>query len=85
MTANIATFFVIESRRIGRFGLLLGGVATMTLCMFGIALVDTILKTVINKAGGAMLVFFLAVFSAASSLGPGVAGQSPSAPPRNLR
>lgn len=76
MAANILTFFIIENKRVGRWGLLFTGVTTMTVCMLGIALVDTISKSNVSKAGGSMYVVFLAIFSAASSLGPGVAGQS---------
>lgn len=76
MAANILTFFIIENKRVGRWGLLFTGVTTMTVCMLGIALVDTISKGNVSKAGGSMYVVFLAIFSAASSLGPGVAGQS---------
>lgn len=76
MAANILTFFIIENKRVGRWGLLMTGVTTMTVCMLGIALVETISKGNVSKAGGSMYVVFLAIFSAASSLGPGVAGQS---------
>lgn len=72
--ANFCTFFLLENKRIGRWRLLFGGVIVMTFSMLAIALIDTINHSSFNYASGVMLFFFVALFGAASAMGPGAAG-----------
>ncbi|GFZ45718.1 hypothetical protein JCM24511_03447 [Saitozyma sp. JCM 24511] len=72
--ANFATFFLIENKRVGRWGLLFSGLIVMTISMLAIALIDVIGHSVYNYAAGVMLTLFVSLFIAASTIGPGVAG-----------
>ncbi|GFZ46522.1 hypothetical protein JCM24511_04769 [Saitozyma sp. JCM 24511] len=74
LLANVATFFTIETKSVGRWGLLLGGLITMTASMLAIGLIAEITHGVYSYASGVVLTFFVALFSAASTLGPGFAG-----------
>ena len=76
LACNFLSFFILESKRIGRWFLLFVGLVVMTLCMLGIALIDVIANNNgnYNGAAGKMLTFFVALFIAGSTLGPGVAG-----------
>jgi hypothetical protein len=72
--SNFVSFFLIESKRIGRWVLLFAGIGVMTLCMLALGLIDVICRSDFNAAAGALLVVFAALFLSASTLGPGVAG-----------
>ncbi|KAL8291287.1 hypothetical protein RQP46_002265 [Phenoliferia psychrophenolica] len=74
MSTNFATFFTIESKRVGRWALLIGGLATMTLSMLSIAIIDVASKGVYSSAAGILLVLFLAFFTVGSTAGPGATG-----------
>ncbi|GAA5987219.1 hypothetical protein JCM10908_001864 [Rhodotorula pacifica] len=76
LACNFLSFFVLESKRVGRWFLLFSGLVVMTLCMLGIALIDVIANKNgnYNGAAGKMLTVFVALFIAGSTLGPGVAG-----------
>lgn len=76
LACNFLSFFILESKRVGRWFLLFAGLIVMTLCMLGIALIDVIANNNgnYNGAAGKMLTFFVALFIAGSTLGPGVAG-----------
>ncbi|BEJ10588.1 hypothetical protein CspHIS471_0100100 [Cutaneotrichosporon sp. HIS471] len=72
LLANVASFFVIERRNVGRWVLLFGGVVIMA--TYGIALISVIEKGSYSTGAGIGFTFFLALFVAASTVGPGVGG-----------
>ncbi|KAK4700304.1 hypothetical protein P7C70_g5944, partial [Phenoliferia sp. Uapishka_3] len=68
LATNFATFFVLESNRIGRWGLLFGG-AVLSLSS------DSVNRPHCHSyTAGVMLVFFVALFIAGSTAGPGATG-----------
>lgn len=76
LACNFLSFFILESKHVGRWFLLFAALIVMLLCMLGIALIDVIANDNGNYTGaaGKMLTFFVALFIAGSTLGPGVAG-----------
>ncbi|KAG0655501.1 hypothetical protein C6P46_000847 [Rhodotorula mucilaginosa] len=76
LACNFLSFFILESKHVGRWFLLFAALIVMLLCMLGIALIDVIANDNGNYTGaaGKMLTFFVALFTAGSTLGPGVAG-----------
>ncbi|KAH6957824.1 general substrate transporter [Ilyonectria sp. MPI-CAGE-AT-0026] len=74
--AAIFAFFLIELRTVGRWHLVFWGVIGITLSMLGIGVVDTADHGNNTASAGAALVTFVALFNAAVTIGPGVAGWS---------
>ena len=50
------------------------GICVMTLCMLGLGITDVVAKSEFSQAQGSLLVALVAIFLAASTIGPGVAG-----------
>jgi len=90
LLCNFVSFFLIESKRVGRWGLLFGGIVVMTCCMRelstsfspdGYTVAIGLIAVIAPHINGAYasgpatcLVVFIALFVAGSTLGPGVAG-----------
>jgi len=74
LSANFVSFFLIENKRVGRWGLLFWGLVFMTASMLAIALAAVIGHNKFTYGGGVALTFFVSLFIAASTVGPGVAG-----------
>ncbi|KAL6401537.1 putative mfs hexose transporter [Ilyonectria robusta] len=74
--AAIFAFFLIELRTVGRWHLVFWGVIGITLSMLGIGVIDTADHGNNTASAGAVLVTFVALFNAAVTIGPGVAGWS---------
>ncbi|GAA5922793.1 hypothetical protein JCM3775_006138 [Rhodotorula graminis] len=73
---NFCSFFLLERKRVGRWLLLFGGLLVMTACMLAIGLIAVIAggDGTYNKAAGACLTLFVALFIAGSTVGPGLVG-----------
>ncbi|RSH89999.1 hypothetical protein EHS25_001332 [Saitozyma podzolica] len=69
LVGAIASYFMVENKTIGRFWLLFASVTVITICMLGIGIVNSAYGGVINKQGGFVLVFFVALYNVASSMG----------------
>ncbi|GAA5999662.1 uncharacterized protein JCM10292_003680 [Rhodotorula paludigena] len=76
LAVNFISFFVLESKRVGRWALLFGGLIVMTACMLAIGLIDVIGGggDTYSDAAGKCLTVFVALFIAGSTIGPGVVG-----------
>ncbi|KAL7420436.1 hypothetical protein Q5752_004386 [Cryptotrichosporon argae] len=74
LVGAIVAFFIIERKVIGRFWLVFFGVASITVCMFGIGIINLASHSSPGKGAGYGLVFFVALFNLAVTVGPGVAG-----------
>lgn len=74
LAAAIVAFFLVDTKVVGRWNLVFWGVVGITLSMLGIGIVDSATHDSATAASGAAYVAFLALFNAATALGPGVAG-----------
>ncbi|RAO69146.1 uncharacterized protein BHQ10_005158 [Talaromyces amestolkiae] len=74
LAAGFLCFFLIETKSIGRWTLVFWGVFGITISMLGIGIVDTVDHGKTSTSAGAALVAFIALFNAATAVGPGVAG-----------
>ncbi|KAH8667001.1 general substrate transporter [Xylariales sp. PMI_506] len=76
LAAAIVAFFLIERKSVGRWPLVFYGVIGITLAMLGIGVIDTVDHGNTTQSAGAGLVAMVAIFNAAVTVGPGVAGWS---------
>lgn len=70
LAVNFISFFVLESKRVGRWALLFGGLIVMTACMLAIGLIDVIGGggDTYSDAAGKCLTVFVALFIAGSTI-----------------
>ncbi|KAL1896079.1 hypothetical protein Sste5346_004818 [Sporothrix stenoceras] len=73
LVSAVIAFFLIEMKSVGRWHLVFWGVSGITLSMLAIGIIDSATNTTNASAGGAY-VAFVALFNAAVTIGPGVAG-----------
>ncbi|KAJ6014924.1 hypothetical protein N7540_009515 [Penicillium herquei] len=72
---NIAVFFLVDHRRVGRWAILFGGLTLMFIGDLGIGLVGSIEPNVkSSSAASGLIIFFVCILGCGSFSGPGAVG-----------
>ncbi|CAK7228506.1 hypothetical protein SBRCBS47491_006926 [Sporothrix bragantina] len=74
LVSAVVAFFLIEMKSVGRWSLVFWGVTGITLSMLAIGIIDSAAGATTSASAGGAYVAFVALFNAAVTIGPGVAG-----------